>query len=360
MSTSIEDRIKETQKFVSELWKICDPNWIVEINFLKDVPDPTPEDALATKKVMYALFYRVEQALRDWPTIHRDLEKHNRTQVFNIHQAVCPRFRKPRKHGKNSDVSHYPGIWVDVDFHGNEKGIRKLYNETVTDLTAQGIGPSCTLESGRGLHGYWLFDKPYPVAVARAICAGIQDYFKISDAVHDPRRVLRLPGFLNLKDPKNPKWCKIIEANWKRYPIESFKDLAIEPGLGEEEREDEDDKKGAVRTISRDPRIEEIKSQGVDEGGGPYGGRHNSAVALAGHYAAKGLPKRSIIYTMKAWNEEKNNPSLDEDELVKIIEDIWVKDQVRRLEEGPAPKKGKGEERQGSGPLQANRQALVR
>ena len=337
MSTTIEDRIKETHKFITELWGICDPKWVVEIDLLQYKPTlENPDD-----KRMSAVFYTVDQVFRDWPTIHKMLEARNRNEVENIHQNVNCRQRRPAKHGKNSDVQFYTSLWVDVDFHDNEKGVRKQFYEMIEALKKRGLGPSIIVESGRGLHAYWLLLRPVPVSEARPICAGIQDDFKISDAVHDPRRVLRLPGFLNLKDPKDPKWCKVIDANWKRYPIEVFKGFAIEPGLGEEEREDEEDKKGAVRTISRDPRIEEIKSEGVDEGGGPYGGRHNSAVALAGHYAAKGLPKRSIIYTMKEWNTEKNNPSLDEDELVKIIEDIWVKDQVRRAEEGPAQKQEK-------------------
>ncbi len=337
MSTTIEERIKETHKFISELWGICDQNWIVEIDLLQYKPtQEKPDD-----KRMSAVFYTVEQVFRDWPTIHKMLETRNRNEVENVHQCCAPRFRKPKKHGKNSDVSHLPVLWVDVDFHGNEKGVRKKFYEMIEDLKERGLAPSIIVESGHGLHAYWLLDRLYTVAEARPICAGIQGEFHDSDSVHDPRRVLRLPGFLNLKDPKDPKWCKVTEATWKRYPLSEFKDLAIEPGLGEEEREEEEDKKGAVRTISRDPRIEEIKSEGVDEGGGPYGGRHNAALALAGHYAAKGLPRRSIIYTMKAWNEEKNNPSLGEDELVKIVEDIWVKDQVRRVEEGPAQKQGK-------------------
>ena len=337
MPTTIEDRIKETHKFISELWGKCNPDWIVEIDLLQYCPTQEDPDA----KRMNAVFYTVGQTQKDWPAIHRELEKHNRERVFNVHQCCAPRFRKPKLHGKNNDVSHLPVLWVDVDFHGNEKGVRKKFYEMIEVLKERELGPSIIVESGHGLHGYWCLDRPYTVAEARPVCAGLQGEFHDSDSVHDPRRVLRLPGFLNLKDPKDPRWCKVIEATWERYPLSDFKDLAIEPGLGEEEREDEEDKKGAVRTISRNPKIEEIKSKGVDEGGGPYGGRHNSAVALAGHYAAKGLPKRSIIYTMKEWNEEKNNPSLDEDELVKIIEDIWVKDQVRRVEEGPAQKQEK-------------------
>ncbi len=336
MDASIENRIEEARKFVAQLYGICDPSWIVEINLLTYLPT---QDNPGDKK-MSALFFTVEQVLNDWPSIHKNLEQQNRTQVANIHHGVCCRHRRPVKHGKNSDVSHYPAIWVDIDFKANEKGVRKHFNETIKELEKQGLAPSYIIESGYGLHAYWLFDMPYPVADARPICAGIMDFFQISDAIHDPRRVLRLPGFLNLKNPKHPAWCKVVDDNGKRYSILDFKDLAIEPDPGEEEREEAEAKKGAVRTVSRDPRIEEIKSDGVSEGGGPYGGRHNAAVSLAGHYAAKGLPKASILYTMREWNTDKNNPPIDEEELEQIVKDIWVKEQVRRAEEG-TPKKEK-------------------
>ena len=324
------------EQFIRDLWSIADKSWLVEINFLQYRPtQENPDD-----KRMSAMFFRVEQILNDWGQIYAELDKRNRTQVENIHHGVNPRFRTPAKHGKNSDVSHYVAIWVDVDFKANEKGIRKHFNETVKELEKLGLAPSYIIESGWGLHAYWLFDMPYPVADARPLCAGIQDYFKISDAVHDPRRILRLPGFLNLKDPKHPAQCRVVSGEGKRYSVVDFKDLAVEPDMGEEEREEDEAKKGAVRTVSRDPRIEQIKSEGVSEGTGPYGGRHNAAVSLAAHYAAKGLAKASILYTMREWNTEKNNPPLDEEELERIVKDIWIKEQVKRAEDGK-PKKEK-------------------
>ena len=334
MPPTIEERIEETRKFIKALWGICPKDWIVEIDLLQYRPtEANPDD-----KRMLAIFHTVDQALTNWTQIHAELEQRNRKEVENIHHAVLPRHRRPKKHGKNSDVSHYIALWIDVDFHGQETSIRKLFNETIEELTAIGLAPSVVIESGRGLHAYWLLDKPYTVEEARPMCAGLQKHFQISDAVHDPRRVLRLPGFLNLKEPKDPKWCKVVGGNWERYKLEAFKDYAVEPGMGEEEKEDEEIKEGAKVVFSRDPKIEKLKAEGVTEGEGAYGGRHNGAVALAGHYCAKGIPKKSIAYTMRIWNEDKNNPPIDEDELERIIEDIWIKDQVRRAEEGPQKK----------------------
>jgi len=328
----IEVRIQETRKFVQDLWKIADPTWLVEIDFLQYRPtQENPDD-----KRMSAMFYTVQQALENWELIHVDLERQNRTQVANIHHAVNPRFQKPKKHGKNSDVSHYVAAWVDVDFGNVEAGIRKQFDMCIEDLTKLGLEPSYIIESGHGLHAYWLFDIPYPVADARPIVCGLQDYFKIADAVHDAHRVLRFPGFLNLKDPKNPAWCRVSTRTEKRYSVLDFAEFAIIPSPGEEEREEADLKQQTPRTVSRDPKIEEAK-KGVSESGGPYGGRSNAAVALAGHYASKLNAKKFVLYALKEWNE-RNSPPLPEETLTQIVDDIWAKEQIKRAEQGKPEK----------------------
>lgn len=334
-------------EFVKQLWGISKSDWIVEFNLLQYRPtQENPDD-----KRMRAQFFTVEQVLQDWPTISRQLEHFNRTQVENIHHGVNPRFRKPRKHGTNADVSHYVALWVDVDFHGNEEAIRMAFFDTVKDLQSRDLFPSVIVESGRGLHGYWLFDRPYPVAEARPVCAGIQDYFKISDPVHDQRRILRMPGFLNLKDPKDPKWCKIFDATWARYSIARFKDFAIQDlkkSSEDLELEQEEKERSRISTSSRDPRIEQIK-EGVDESGGPYGGRHNSAVAMAGHYCAKLKTKKLALYAVTDWNK-KNKPPLPDDEIEKIVDDIWAREEIKRQEEKEDRKERRKDDGEPKGP----------
>jgi P4 family phage/plasmid primase-like protien len=321
--------IASSARFIQELWRSAPADWIVEINLLQYRPTQDNPDA----KRMRALFFPVKQALADWETIRRQLEHFNKTQVENIHHGVNPRFRKPKKHGLNSDVSHYVAAWVDVDFHGQETAVRKQFAEVISDLRARGLGPSVIIESGRGLHAYWLFTQPVLVAVARPICTGLQDYFKIADPVSDQRRILRLPGFANLKDPRDPRFCTIAEATWERYAPEAFKDFAIDPKKSEHdlELEVEEKEKSQTKTSSRDSRIEEIKG-GVDESGGPYGGRHLSAVALAGHYCSKLKTKKLAMYAMKDWNT-KNRPPMPDDEVEKIVEDIWAREEIKRAEE---------------------------
>lgn len=328
MADTAPERIAPVQ-FVKELWGIAPHDWIVEFNLLQYRPtQENPGD-----QRMRAFFYTVQQVVDDWTTIQSFLDHQNRTQVENIHHGVNPRFRRPRKHGTNADVSHYVAIWVDVDFHGQEAAIRKQFFDTVRDLETRGLYPSVIVESGRGLHAYWLFDKPYTSAEARPVCAGIQDYFK-ADVVHDPRRILRLPGFLNLKEPSDPKWCQIFDATWTRFTIEKFREFAItdlKKSKEDLDAEQEERERQKISTSSRDPRIEQIR-EGVDESGGPYGGRHLSAVAMAGHYCAKLKTKKLALYAVTEWNK-KNRPPLPDDEIEKIVDDIWAREEIKRQEE---------------------------
>jgi P4 family phage/plasmid primase-like protien len=323
------EKVTPTQ-FIRELWGSAPSDWFVEFNLLQYRPTQENPDA----KRMRAMFYTVAQVLSDWPTIERQLDHMNRTQVENIHHCINPRFRKPKKHGTNADVSHYVAAWVDVDFHGNEQAVRAQFDGVVADFKARDLQPSIVLESGRGMHAYWLFDKPYPKELARPVCAGIMDYFKISDSIHDPRRILRMPGFMNLKNPKDPKWCQIVDATWNRYPIEVFKDFSItdlKKSVDDLEIEQEEKDRAKISTTSRDPKIEQIKD-GVDESGGPYGGRHLSAVAMAGHYCAKLKTRKLALYAITDWNK-KNRPPLPDDEIEKIVEDIWAREEIKRAEE---------------------------
>jgi len=150
-----EERSSEALSFLKNLWGIAPKEWFAEFDFLTYTPTLENPDA----KRMTAMFSTLEQVFEGWDAIFRELEKANRTQVANIHHCTAPRFQKPKKgHGKNIDVSHLVCAWVDVDFDGQETSVRKVFFECVEDLRKLGLGPSYIVESGHGLHGYWLFD----------------------------------------------------------------------------------------------------------------------------------------------------------------------------------------------------------
>jgi P4 family phage/plasmid primase-like protien len=315
-------------RFIRELWGIAPDNWLGEFTFLQKRPTQEDPDGERCRWVHYT----VGEILKDYETFEQELNRHNREQVENILHGVNPRFQKPKKRGKNKDVDGFVALWADVDWHGGpdeEKDVREECAEFIAELTEKGLPPSVVIESGWGLHFYWLLDKVYPVKAARPHCAGLQKHFKIADPINDQSRCLRVPGFINLRQPKMPKMCRILEATYQRFPLEAFKDFSAEVAISKEDQEEEKAQQESF-TLSADPEIEELK-KGVGKGDGPKGGRHNSAVSLAGHYCSRLKTKNLVMYAMREWNE-KNSPPLPEEEIKTIVTDIWMKEQVKRQE----------------------------
>ena len=329
MPSDVPDDMLSPGRFIKELWSIAPKDWFGEFFLIRYQPTQENPDA----KVTPTLFWTIEQVLSDWPTIEAALDRQNRTKVFNVHPCVNPRFQKPKKRGKNSDVSHYVALWIDVDFHGDEAEIRKRFQETVKIFTDAGIPPSIIVESGHGLHAYWLLDKPYPSAEARPLCAGVQDTFQISDAVHDPSRVLRMPGTVNLKDAKHPAECRVVEATYRRYPLKAFAEYAVEPGKSPEDAEEEKLQKQVKSSKkSQNKDIEWAKTHVVREGEGPFGGRHNTAKAMAGHYASdRSVTSLDAVQEkLSAWNKSLCEPPVGDEQIEGCSKFAWENEVEKR------------------------------
>lgn len=99
------------------------------------------------------------------------------------------------------DVTHVPGAWADLDCYagGPDKGA------WLAALGALEHRPTAVVDSGTGLHAYWLASElvPLPDDFARARWKGVVQALQqrlrdttgwTVDATHDMARVLRLPG----------------------------------------------------------------------------------------------------------------------------------------------------------------------
>lgn len=332
-------------RFCAELWKVADPGHTVEFWFSADLP-PEPGAKKGKKKVRF-YFQTVANIIADCDSIQTILTLENR-KCWNVYHSVNPRVRQaPTRSGsgRNEDVAAYVALWVDLDWHdGNETAVRTRVQATLHDLKEQSLYPSIVIESGYGLHFYWLLDKACvhdPVAdpnaersPARRACAGLQDYFKGSDPINDPRRVLRWPGLANHRIAGQYPICTIKEASWQRYPIEAFDSFTIDPGRTHEEVTNEEEARaineemqrlagsGAIAP-SKDPDVERVKA-GVEEGG-----RNVAAATMAGHYLARDIAPDSVWLLLVEWNK-RNRPPLEEDELKTTFNSMRKKDDRQR------------------------------
>ena len=139
------------------------------------------------------------------------------------------RFKTPDNR-KQENVASLKAFWLDIDCGPTkaqinpETGIPFGYIDQKTGLKTLlqfcdtvGLPIPTIVNSGRGLHVYWVLDKPIPpdqwgmvAARLRAVCATQQLY--VDANVFETARVLRIPGTPNFKDTP-PKTVEVIKVS---------------------------------------------------------------------------------------------------------------------------------------------------
>lgn len=130
----------------------------------------------------------------------------------NMFFGVAPRPRLWA--GKKADIKLVRCLWADVD---------DCTPEALTEiLSRSGLPtPTVTVDSGHGIHAYWVLDEPFAITCAEdgdrieSVMAGLSDMIG-GDSTHDLSRILRLPGFDNVKNARNgtvPVPCRLVELN---------------------------------------------------------------------------------------------------------------------------------------------------
>lgn len=141
-------------------------------------------------------------------------------------------------------------LWADVDFgtEGHKKKVPPTQAEAIALVNDMPLPPSMVVHSGNGLHVYWIFKEPWVFESederirAEELSEGWSFLLRSKaqakgwtlDSTFDLARVLRVPGTVNLKDPKNPKPVSIIQQNDTRYNPEEFGEYM--PTIPQEEK----------------------------------------------------------------------------------------------------------------------------
>jgi len=149
---------------------------------------------------------------------------------------------------KATQVSAIPGLWLDIDITGpaHKKENLPASKEDAIDLinSSLPLPPSILVDSGHGLHAYWLFKEPWSFETEeeRQQAAHLMRRFILSfkyhaalrgwsvDSVFDLARVLRVPGTVNTKPGAEKKTCEIIAADYeRRYNPDDFYEFMVDP-----------------------------------------------------------------------------------------------------------------------------------
>lgn len=149
--------------------------------------------------------------------------------------------RQPERHGrgKADGVSAIPGLWADIDVagpgHATTSDLFKSKVEVQSFLDDLPVPPSVVIDSGGGIHAYWLFREPLIIespedrVEAELLSTGWQDWLRSKttnaiDATHDLSRVLRVPGTWNRKT-SDKRHCKVLSHSIIRYNPSDFDDF---------------------------------------------------------------------------------------------------------------------------------------
>ncbi len=105
-----------------------------------------------------------------------------------------------------------PAFYADID-HPNDEVLAKLKRTS--------FPPSIIVNSGGGVHAYWLLDEPTTrLSNARTVLQGLSQTFS-GDSL-TPAQSLRLPGTVNTKAERSGAWCHLIELSDRYYKLSDF------------------------------------------------------------------------------------------------------------------------------------------
>jgi hypothetical protein len=160
--------------------------------------------------------------------------------VFNFARIA----KKPASgRGKITDTHAFSVIGMDIDIADPKKPNKSLpadIDEAVSALETLPLPPSILVNSGSGLHAYWVLDEDLVVSdesdlkharefVAnfyRGVVSNLPQYN--FDHTHDLARSFRMPGSTNLKNPADPKIVTIREHHSERiYSHDEIIDASI-------------------------------------------------------------------------------------------------------------------------------------
>lgn len=140
--------------------------------------------------------------------------------------------------GSEQDILCLPTLYADIDIKGGahaQTSLPSSVGEAIDFLNNLKIKPSIIVNSGNGIHSYWLLKKPFIIETdndRKYIATIFKNFGKYInseakklgwkiDNVYDLARILRVPGTINHKLGIGTK-CEVISYTGVRYKISDF------------------------------------------------------------------------------------------------------------------------------------------
>lgn len=223
----------------------------------------------------------------------------------NIYFGV---YDRSREDGTSKSCESTGALWADYDDGRSLTSIK-------ADISEAGLPePSIVVNSGHGLHCYWLLTERTSKDITSLLKA------IASKTGADPRpaeqaRVMRLPQTMNVK--KEPVPCELVEMAGSKYPLKLFTAvLGVEPTEPKHYPTQHEKKAGTLEIEADRPCIRAML-QGVQEGE-----RNFILGRITKWLQLKGYDKKRAQRVILAWNKQ-NKPPENENKLLKDFNAYW-------------------------------------
>jgi hypothetical protein len=204
--------------------------------------------------------------------------------------------------------------------------------EILRALKSPRCPPTIIVNSGHGLHGYWLFKEPIGTELGAEITNRIiTARMKLAailagDAVQDLPRLMRLPGSHNSKGETSIEVTVEEVAGDRRYEL-----AELETWLAHQ-RTLLDRIGGNVKPNGNGTRMPPEHWLELVTNGAPDGNRNIQTARLAGHLLSHSwLDPRVVLGLIQCWNIAACKPPLDAKEITGIVDRI-ARRELRRMQ----------------------------
>jgi len=204
-TTSIADSMRFLKTLIPEETLTNGDPAIIEIRLLQTGSLPETqflELSKFTENTLKRLFHKAENPKR------------------NVYFGVGARLNK--KSGRKQDVGYISTLWLDID---EKDGTSK--EEAIKALEEWIFKPSYIIDSGHGIHAYWVLREPAEPsdfgrieAINKALAKQFNGDMRVVEIAH----IMRLPGSMNVKqEPFLP--VKILQESDNRYELDDFEEV---------------------------------------------------------------------------------------------------------------------------------------
>lgn len=220
----------------------------------------------------------------------------------NIYLGVAT--RRDNTSGGGGNLLHLPALYCDLDGHGDKSALAAARQR----LEACPIQPSLIVQSGGGLHVYWLLREPMDMtnpserARAKDLMQRLAACLQADPSCAEPARVLRLP------ETRNYKYAPPREVSLECYPDD---DARINP-------EDIDEWLPMLEPSSRLQ-----QTNGGDPATHGPGKRNATLFALARSLKSLGRSYEEILAALRVYNERHCDPQHSNEEVARVCQSAW-------------------------------------